>query len=540
MFKYFIKNKLTVIAFAFIMPVRALATIMLTRLISDVIDIAMAGDFAKLPYSLVTFVIYTAGLFLLNVADHYSLQRIIESAMNALRGDIYHKFSRLSWLKYTANNKGDYLSRLTNDADVVRESYFFLIPFIVADTLQALVAAAVIFYYSIPLGIFTIAISFAQLMVPIIFGKKLENAGEAFSGTNEKHISVLNESLASFMTGKLFHTEKRIENRYREFLHKNERQYRDTQFAKEYVQCISGIFNRVAYLGIFLLGAYLVAKGHVKLASVIAITQIVPYISDPCLFFVNDISEIKTARASADKIRALLAMEEDNGGNEVIEEKSPDLTVSNLTFGYDDSRKIFEHFNHTFKHSRKYLITGESGCGKSTLLTILAGLRTDYSGKVTIGSHNIERISRKSLAENMCIIETEPFLFDDSIYNNVTLFDSSIGEKEVLQVIHDVGLDKRISTLENGIYTSVKESAGILSAGETQRVALARALVRHPEILLLDESTSHLDSATTAGIEKLVFSLKDVTVIMVSHNSTDTAKVMADEVIELKSAEIAA
>lgn len=90
MFKYFIKNKLTVIAFAFIMPVRALATIMLTRLISDVIDIAMAGDFAKLPYSLVTFVIYTAGLFLLNVADHYSLQRIIESAMNALRGDIYH------------------------------------------------------------------------------------------------------------------------------------------------------------------------------------------------------------------------------------------------------------------------------------------------------------------------------------------------------------------------------------------------------------------------------------------------------------------
>ncbi len=183
--------------------------------------------------------------------------------------------------------------------------------------------------------------------------------------------------------------------------------------------------------------------------------------------------------------------------------------------------------------SRHYLIVGSSGSGKSTLLNLLAGMRNEYTGMIALGGIDIRQLSRKSVTKSICAISQEPFLFDDTLYNNVCLYEM-IDESDVIHALHRVGLERLLASLPNGIHTSLGENATSMSGGERQRVVIARALVRKTPILLLDESTSHLDPSTAAEIERLVLDLEDVTVLLVSHNATEAAKKSFDEVLELK------
>ena len=144
----------------------------------------------------------------------------------------------------------------------------------------------------------------------------------------------------------------------------------------------------------------------------------------------------------------------------------------------------------------------------------------------------IRNLSRQSLTRFLCIINQEPFLFDDTLYNNVCLYEP-IDENSVINVLQRVGLGSFISNLPQGVHTSLGEGAVNMSGGEKQRVVIARALVRKTPILLLDESTSHLDPHTTSEIESLVLSLRDVTVLLVSHNASDNAKKAFDQVLEM-------
>ena len=132
----------------------------------------------------------------------------------------------------------------------------------------------------------------------------------------------------------------------------------------------------------------------------------------------------------------------------------------------------------------------------------------------------------------MCAINQEPFLFDDTLYNNVSLYEK-IDEGSVIKALERAELSSFVQSLPNGIHTPLGENASTMSGGEKQRVVIARALVRHTPVLLLDESTSHLDPATAADIERLVLGLEDVTVLLVSHNATETAKKFSDEVMEM-------
>lgn len=131
-----------------------------------------------------------------------------------------------------------------------------------------------------------------------------------------------------------------------------------------------------------------------------------------------------------------------------------------------------------------------------------------------------KQISSKNIAKNICLIEQTPFLFNDTILNNITLFEP-FDTEEVKQVLAQVGLLEYVLRLEDGLQTVLFENGRNLSGGEKQRLALARALLRKTPFILLDEYTSNLDKHALEKIEQCIFSLQDVTVIVVSHRSEE-------------------
>ena len=532
MYRYLIKKNPKILLYLITSPLRAISSVACAGALAAAIDYANGGQISQIGKYILVFSAYILADLLIDAADQAVRLKVAEQTMTALKADIYHKLSHMYCDKFFSHNTADYLSNMTTDAETLRSNYFTVILDIYADFLRCGVAIAVLIWVSPILGLFVLATSLVQTLVPILYAKKLEKAGENHSNAQEQHMTSLKENLSAFLTAKAFHIEDKLEQNYRRALENAEERRFKVRFLKEWSSSLSYVFNQIAHLGVFLMGAILVIHGTITVADIVAASELIVYISYPILWLNGELAELRTANVAIKKLNAILTAPEDNGGPEAPPRPEGEMVLRDLRFAYGE-REILCGIDYDFERGRKYLIVGSSGSGKSTLLNLLAGLRQDYTGSIALGGIELRRISRKSLTESLCAINQDPFLFDDTLYNNVCLYEQ-IDEAEVLNALRRVGLQGLLETLPEGIHTHLGENASTMSGGERQRVAIARALVRKTPILLLDESTSHLDPQTASEIERLVLELEGVTVLLVSHNATNSARTGFDAVLELK------
>ena len=532
MYRYLFKKNPYIFLYFILAPLRALSSVAVAGALSIAIDFANSGDLTDIWKYVLVFSVYIVLDLFIDAADQAVRLRITKNVIVALKSDVYHKLSRMCYIRFFQRNSADYLSNMTTDAETLRASYFYIILNMYANFLRCAVALGILIWISPALGIFVLATSLLQTLIPILYSRKLKQSGKEYSDAQEGQMKVLKENLSAFLTSKTFHMEEHLEQNYVESLEKAEECRRKAKFTKEWSSSLSYVFNQIAHLGVFLFGAVLVIQDVITVSEIVAASELIVYISYPILWLNGDLAELRTANVSAQKLQALLDEPEDVGGKQEIPLGSGAISVQKLQFSYGD-RKILSDITYTFEAGKKYLIIGASGSGKSTLLNLIAGLRADYTGAISLNGTEIRQLSRYSLTQNLCALNHEPFLFDDTLYNNVCLYEK-IDEDCVLKALDRVELHNFVSSLPKGIHTPLGENASTMSGGEKQRVVIARALVRQTPILLLDESTSHLDPITAADIERLVLSLEGVTVLLVSHNATEAAKQHADNILEMR------
>lgn len=532
MYRYIIRKSPGIILYFILAPLRALSAAACAGALAVAVDYANGGDLSRVWKYVLVFSVYILLDLIIDALDQAVRLRLTKRAMVALKSDVYHKLSHMCYVHFFQRNTADYMSNMTMDVEILRDSYFYILLKMYADFLRFAVAIAVLLWISPVLGFFVLVTSLLQTLVPILYAKKLERAGEQHSNAQENHMRVLKENLSAFMTAKTFHMEDKLERNYVDVLESAEECRRKMQFTKEWTSSLSYVFNQVAHLGVFLLGAIISIKGKITIAEVVAASELIVYISYPILWLNGELTELRTAKAPSRKLQAIINEPEDLGGEDSLDRPSGQISVCDLRFSYG-GREILSGITYEFQSGKKYLIVGASGSGKSTFFNIIAGLRYDYTGKIILGNVELRDLSRQSLTNSLCVINQEPFLFDDTLYNNVCLYEE-IDEASVIEALNRVELHNFLSELPKGINTPLGENAAAMSGGEKQRVVIARALVRKTPVLLLDESTSHLDPNTAAGIERLVLNLNGVTVLLVSHNATETARNLSDEVLEMK------
>lgn len=531
MYEYLFRRNPYILLYFILAPLRALSSVAVAGALSIAIDFASNGDLADVWKYVVIFSVYILLDLFIDAADQAVRLKITKNTIVALKGDVYHKLSRMCYVRFFQRNSADYLSNMTTDAETLRSSYFYIILDMYANFLRCAAALGILAWLSPVLGIFVLVTALLQTLVPIMYSQKLERAGKEYSDAQEQQMKVLKENLSAFLTAKTFHMEDQLEQNYISSLEEAEEHRRKSKFTKEWSSSLSYVFNQIAHLGVFLFGAVLVIKGTITVSDIVAASELIVYISYPILWLNGDLAELRTAKVAAQKLQVLLDEPEDLGGTEELALYNGAIRVRNLNFSYGE-RTILSNITCEFEQGKKYLIIGASGSGKSTLLNLIAGLRTDYTGEISLNGIELRQLTRYSLTQNVCAINQEPFLFDDTLYNNVSLYEK-IDEERVRKALERVELSHFVQSLSNGIHTPLGENASTMSGGEKQRVVIARALVRHTPVLLLDESTSHLDPGTAAEIERLVLGLENVTVLLVSHNATETAKKYSDEVMEM-------
>lgn len=532
MYRYLLRKNPCILLYFILAPLRALSAVAVAGALSIAIDFATNGNLTDVWKYVLLFGIYILLDMVIDASDQAVRLRLTRDTMIRLKADAYHSLAHMSYEHFFQRNTADYISNMTTDAETLRGSYFYVLLKMYADFVRFAVALGILVWLSPALGIFVLATSLLQTLVPILYAKRLERLGKIYSDTQERQMKVLKENLSAFHTAKTFHIEQKLEDNYLAVLTETEESRRRMKFTKEWTSSLSYVFNQIAHLGVFLFGAVLVIQDRLTVADIVAASELIVYISYPILWLNGDFADLRTAKIAADKLQAIMDTPEDAGGSEKLPRQGGVLSLRDVGFAYEQ-HSVLSGVSYDFEQGKKYLIVGASGAGKSTLLNLIAGLRYDYSGTISLSGTDVRQLTKESFTQNICAINQEPFLFDDTVYNNVALYES-IPEDRVENVLDRVGLSALVKTLPEGIHASLGENAAKMSGGEKQRVVIARALVRSTPILLLDESTSHLDPETAAEIEQLVLDLENVTVLLVSHNATSIARKSVDEILELR------
>lgn len=276
-------------------------------------------------------------------------------------------------------------------------------------------------------------------------------------------------------------------------------------------------------IGVFILtsiGLYLISQNKLSLISLITFTSLLSYFIDPIKNTIDLLPKFSLINLSFDRITEYINLEEETLGTKVPF-KTGDIVFKNITYSYDDINNILDNISLTIPQNSHVIIKGHTGCGKSTLIKMINRTINDYQGNITIADINIKDYSLITLRSNILYVSQREKIFNDTILNNIVL-NHHISQKELNKVLKITKVDEIINKKSLRLESILYDEGYNLSGGERQRIILARSILRHPKILLLDESLSEIDRVSEKEILKSLDEyLTDTTIIYISHTNTD-------------------
>lgn len=477
--------------------------------------------------------VYTILAMFVGVGRKLSMAYMNKKVFTKLKEDIFSHLMKRNIKTFNEENTATYLSILSNDIKMLEDSFFNNL-FYMTHNLCMFILAVISMIFISPVVTLAIAIvGILPITIPLIFGKRLSSSRDNYSKQLEDFTSKIKDYFNGFEVIKSFHIEDKTMDTYKKHNIKVEK----TKFKMTSLITVVDEMGMMFGFGMFIvtmgLGSYFVIKGQLTMGLMLAMVQLMNYIVGPITSAAQQISQMKSISGIEKKLMAIMdnKLQEDIGKQKNAYEEA--IKFSDVAFSYEEDRPILKGADLTLEKGKKYAIVGGSGSGKSTLLKLLLRYYENFSGQITIDGVDNREIQVESLYNLVSIIHQNVFMFDDSIENNIKLY-QNYDDKALTQAIQKAGLEPLVESLKAGIKESVGEDGNRLSGGERQRVAIARALIKGTPIMVLDEATSSLDNETAYHIEKSILGIEDLTCLVVTHKLNPEILKQYDEIIVLK------
>jgi ATP-binding cassette subfamily B protein len=268
-------------------------------------------------------------------------------------------------------------------------------------------------------------------------------------------------------------------------------------------------------------GSYFVIEREITAGELLSFYAIVGYFTGPVASLIGANKQIQNALIAADRLFEIMDLEREASENKIVlsHEKLGDITFKNVKFRYGTRVEVFKDFSLTIPKGKITAIVGESGSGKSTLMSLLQNIYPIQKGKISIGDIDLNYIETESLRDIVSVVPQKIDLFAGNVVENIAVGEFAPNMEHIIEVCKSIGILEFIETLPNGFGTYLGENGASLSGGQKQRIAIARALYKEPEILVLDEATSSLDSKSENYIQRTINTLreKEKTIIIIAH-----------------------
>ncbi len=287
-------------------------------------------------------------------------------------------------------------------------------------------------------------------------------------------------------------------------------------------------------------GIYLVIKGQFTVGMISAFQALMDQFSAPAQSLIDAGQKIQEMRTNMERIEDVMNYKTDVPENEDIslldddtsyDKLSGDFEMKNVTFGYSKlAEPLIKDFSINVKSGSSIAFVGSSGCGKSTLAKLISGLYKPWSGEITFDGKSIDDLNRSVFKGSVAVVDQDIILFEDTIENNIKMWDSSIEDFEMILAARDAHIHDDIMMRNGGYRYKIMEGGRDFSGGQRQRLEIARVLAQDPTIVIMDEATSALDAKTEYEV---VQSIRDrgITCIVVAHRLSTIRD--CDEIIVL-------
>lgn len=304
------------------------------------------------------------------------------------------------------------------------------------------------------------------------------------------------------------------------------------QFLGMIPMLVSGISNTA----VLIIGVYLVINNQFTIGMIMAFQGFLLSFTSPAMTLISAGQTLQEMRTEMERVEDVMKYPADVSYEETPEETeysklSGCMEMKHVTFGYSRlSEPLIEDFNLTLKTGSRVAFVGSSGCGKSTLSKLISGLYKPWSGTILFDGKPISDIDHCVFTGSLAVVDQDIILFEDTIANNIKMWDSSIEDFEMIMAARDAQLHKDIMQRDGGYQYKITEGGKDFSGGQRQRMEIARVLAQDPTIIILDEATSALDAKTEYDVVK---SIKDrgITCIVVAHRLSTIRD--CDEIIVL-------
>ena len=289
-----------------------------------------------------------------------------------------------------------------------------------------------------------------------------------------------------------------------------------------FIGLIPSLVSMIANYSILILGVYYTMNGKFSIGSILAFQGLLSSFMMPATTIITSGQTLQEMRTSMERVDDVLEYPLDpNVTREIpmdeISKIRGNLLLKNVTFGYsrlDDP--ILTDFNLEIKQGQKVAIVGSTGSGKSTLSKLISGLYSPWSGEIIFNGKKIEEIDHEIFTSSIAVVDQDITLYEDTISNNIKMWDESIEDYEVIMACSDAQIHKAIMAREGQYNAPVLEGGKNFSGGEKQRIEIARSLASDPSIIILDEATSALDAKTEFEVVKAIKS-RGITTIVIAH-----------------------
>ncbi|MCR5626864.1 MAG: NHLP family bacteriocin export ABC transporter peptidase/permease/ATPase subunit [Lachnospiraceae bacterium] len=300
-----------------------------------------------------------------------------------------------------------------------------------------------------------------------------------------------------------------------------------------YLGMIPGLFSQISNIVVLIVGVYLCIKGSFTVGMVFAFQGFMSSFISPASSLISATQIIQEMRSKMERIEDVMtyptdpfiAADEERKKNEPvsdISEKTFDnlsgaVSIKNLTFGYSKlAEPVIKDFNMELKPGSSVAFIGSSGCGKSTLSKLISGLYEPWSGEITFDGKSIKELDRSSFTGSVAVVDQDIIMFEDTIANNIKMWDNSIPDFEMIMAARDAQIHEDIMEREGGYNYMVLEGGKDFSGGQRQRLEIARVLAQDPAIIIMDEATSALDAKTEYDVVNSIRE-RGITCIVVAH-----------------------